>query len=950
MKILVVEDEKTTSEELQKRLQTLGYTVLAAGSGEAVLKTAELHPDLVLLDISKPDNMKVVEAIGAQFAIPVVYTVHNDELQKAATREPYQYILKPFHNKDIHTTIELAFLIHERNQKNQESQPEEKYRSLVEQSLQGIAIIRNSRILFANTVFARMFCNEDIIGYPLEEVLASVHPEDRAIILQQVCDCTAGKSVQHTRVRVICCKEEQWLELLVTCIQYGGEPALQVVVGDITERKKMEEVLLRSEEKFKRLFELFPDGIVTLDMKGVITSCNTATTILTGFSKDEIVGKHISKLGFLRARDIPRYLKLFSSIIRGKEPDIGEVIWHHKDGTPHRAEIRVKLLEEGRTVGILVVTRDITARKRAEEQLRESEEKYKNIVRSAPDGILTFDVKGVVTSCNTAYTRLTGFSEEEIVGKHFTKLPVARMRDIPRYVKVFNSLVRGKAPEPFEFEWIHKDGTTHMGEAHISLMKRGRKTTGFQAISRDITQRKKAKEALQSERDKLKALFEGLDRTGIGIDILGVDYKVLHQNEVLREEFGDLTGKLCYEEYIGLEEPCDFCPMVKAVENNTVESAEFVDLHGRHMELISAPLPNPDGTVDKAIEVAIDNTERIKAQKALQESEEQLRNLFENAVIGIYRTTPEGCILMANPALVRMLGYSSYEELAQRNLEKGGFEPRYPRSTFKQRIESEGEIAGLESVWIKRDGTPLFIRENARAVRDTAGTTLYYEGTVEDITEHKKAEEQIKASLKEKEVLLQEIHHRVKNNLQVISSLLSLQSTYTKDDKYTEMFKESQNRIKTMALIHEKLYQSENLASIDFTEYIRALAHSLFLSYEASTDRVALKTEVDTISLGIDTAIPCGLIINELVSNSLKHAFPDRKGEIIIKLRSIDGTIQLTVADNGVGIPDTVDFRNTESLGLRLVTLLAEGQLHGEVKLSRNGGTEFCITFQAESY
>lgn len=215
-----------------------------------------------------------------------------------------------------------------------------------------------------------------------------------------------------------------------------------------------------------------------------------------------------------------------------------------------------------------------------------------------------------------------------------------------------------------------------------------------------------------------------------------------------------------------------------------------------------------------------------------------------------------------------------------------------------------------------------------------------------DITERTQAEKQIKKSLREKEVLLREIHHRVKNNLQIISSLLSLQSRYIRDTQYTELLRDSQNRIRSMALIHEKLYQSENLADIDFEGYIRTLINELVRTYNADVDRVAMIIDVEDIPLTIDTAIPCGLIINELVSNSLKHAFPDGKGEICVVLRSVHGSIELHIGDNGVGIPEDIDFRMTETLGLRLVTILAEDQLDGDITLDRREGTIFHIRFK----
>ncbi|HEY9296076.1 MAG TPA: histidine kinase dimerization/phosphoacceptor domain -containing protein, partial [Phormidium sp.] len=224
-----------------------------------------------------------------------------------------------------------------------------------------------------------------------------------------------------------------------------------------------------------------------------------------------------------------------------------------------------------------------------------------------------------------------------------------------------------------------------------------------------------------------------------------------------------------------------------------------------------------------------------------------------------------------------------------------------------------------------------------------------YQQAQAELNERKRTEEQLKTSLKEKEVLLKEIHHRVKNNLQVISSVLRLQTDYIKDEKVLELFKDSQNRIRSMALIHEKLYQSSNLLKINFDEYIRDLGNTLLSSYAASSQAVTLNTEAEEVWLNIDTAIPCGLIINELVSNSLKHAFPSntRENELWVGLRhTSEDQFVLTVRDNGIGFPKDIDFRNTESLGLELVCVFTE-QLDGEIELVQEStiGTTFTITF-----
>jgi two-component sensor histidine kinase len=212
--------------------------------------------------------------------------------------------------------------------------------------------------------------------------------------------------------------------------------------------------------------------------------------------------------------------------------------------------------------------------------------------------------------------------------------------------------------------------------------------------------------------------------------------------------------------------------------------------------------------------------------------------------------------------------------------------------------------------------------------------------------ERKKAQEQIKASLREKEILLKEIHHRVKNNLQIISSLLNLQAEYLKDTQTIAIFKDSQNRIQSMAIVHEKLYQSEDLATINLSDYIQDLVSNLSYSYEVNLESIVFKIDVEDVLLDIDTAIPCGLIINELISNSLKYAFPRGKsGEIWIKLKSsAKNQLRLIVSDNGMGLPENFDFNNTESLGLQLVDALTI-QLKGTIEIDRARGTKFLITF-----
>lgn len=266
----------------------------------------------------------------------------------------------------------------------------------------------------------------------------------------------------------------------------------------------------------------------------------------------------------------------------------------------------------------------------------------------------------------------------------------------------------------------------------------------------------------------------------------------------------------------------------------------------------------------------------------------------------------------------------------------------------------------------RKDGEIKWVREILQKTPELSRTPGKVQGFVRDITKRKLAEETLS---KMQETRIKEIHHRIKNNLQVISSLLSLEAEKFTDKKTLEAFKESQNRVVSMALIHEELYEGKGVDTINFAAYLQKLTSDLFSSYTVEHESVSLKLELEEIYLGMDTAIPLGIVVNELVSNTLKHAFPSGKGgEIDIKLSKAECLIStensdtkegaeeeeklpyvLVVADNGKGIPEEIDFRNPDSLGLQLVTILVE-QIDGCIELQRNEGTKFIIQFgDAES-
>jgi PAS domain S-box-containing protein len=359
------------------------------------------------------------------------------------------------------------------------------------------------------------------------------------------------------------------------------------------------------------------------------------------------------------------------------------------------------------------------------------------------------------------------------------------------------------------------------------------------------------------------------------------------------------------------------------------------------------------GSMARAVEVFRENAlEKQKAEEALKISEINYRTIFDTANDAFFiHDLNSGEILDVNRKMCEMYGYTREESL---QIDVGAISegaPPYSQSEAMGWMQKAAEGTPQIFEWKCRRKTGELFWVEINLKRITIGNEDRLLAVVRDIGERKADAERIIRALEEKEVLLREVHHRVKNNLQVITSLLRLQSDTIKDQKIAEMFQESRERIRSMALIHEKLYRSEDLASIDFNGYIKGLITGLFRSHGTDPGRIATRLEIEAVPLELDQAIPCGLIVNELVSNSLKYAFTkERKGEISVTLRSHGADeVALTVSDDGGGIPENVNFKNADTLGMELVSILAEDQLEGNIDLDRTNGTTFRICFRLQT-
>jgi PAS domain S-box-containing protein len=333
-------------------------------------------------------------------------------------------------------------------------------------------------------------------------------------------------------------------------------------------------------------------------------------------------------------------------------------------------------------------------------------------------------------------------------------------------------------------------------------------------------------------------------------------------------------------------------------------------------------------------------------QKNLREISDYKYALDESCIVAI--TDQKGIIKHANSNFCRISKYSAEELIGQdHRIINSGFHPKeYIRDLWV--TISKGKVWRGELRNKAKDGTYYWVDTTIVPFLNENKKPYQYVSIREDITSRKLMEEMLKISLKEKEVLIREIYHRTKNNMQVISSLLGLKAALIDDDQIKNLLQDMKDRIQTIAMVHQKLYQSQNLSRINLKDYISDLANLIVTSHSNDPDKISLVMDLESINIELDIAVPCGLIINELLSNSIKYAFPgDRKGIINIILKKLDDEIiELIVSDDGIGIPEESEYMNRNTLGMQLLKGISEDQLMGKINISTNNGMNCSIRFK----
>ncbi|MBI5680538.1 MAG: PAS domain S-box protein [Methanobacterium sp.] len=758
------------------------------------------------------------------------------------------------------------------------------------------------------------------------------------------------------------------VEYITTPIIESGEIQGAVVIfHDISDRIEMESALKDSEERFREVFNEVNDIITLIELEkdgraGNYIEVNDVALKTLGYSLDEFLQMTPADIG--KKGEVTRD-KVNTLLNEGKVTF--ERTYITKDGHEVPVEINSHIFTfKGKKVA-LSVARDISERKKAEDQTRIEHQKLLDIIEFLPDATFVIDNDKKVIAWNKAIEDMTGVSKDKIMGKgnYEYSLPFYGYRR-----PILIDLIFSDATEvELKYDYIKRKEDTLYTEIFVNNLFDGKGAYLFGKASplydgkwniigaietiRDISENKKAEDALKESEEKFRELFNSandmislnyMEKDGSPGKFIEINDAGCERLDYTKDEFLNMTPK----DIVAPEKLAEMPQNAEKLRKKGYAEYEMVHLtkDGRKIpvEVNNHLFKFKEKTV--ALAISRDITDRKEAEKVIIASENRYRTLFEISPEYIVLLSAEGMVLDINNTVQELTGFKKDEIIGMPFME---LDTTYKDdvSFYNQLIVdlmSGKEVDPFETKMIDKEGKTHILKVYAKKFKleDHEGILT----VADDITTIKEVENELKLSLKEKEMLLKEIHHRVKNNLMVISSLLNLQSQYIKDKEALGIFKESQSRAKSMALIHERLYRSTDLKRIDFGEYIRTLTTDLFRTYVPDASLIKLIMDVENIMLDINTSVPLGLIVNELVSNSMKHAFPDKmKGEIEVDFKLQGDNFMLSVADNGVGFPENIDFKNTDSLGLQLVNSLVS-QIDGEINLDKENGSKFTVLFK----
>lgn len=766
----------------------------------------------------------------------------------------------------------------------------------------------------------------------------------------------------------------------------------KVLQNEILERKKIEEEFIQNQQYTNSIISSSLDIICSSNNDGVIKEYNKAAEQAFGYTPEEISNKSISIL----YADKETYFKV-SKELKEKHTFVGEIKNRRKNGEIFTSFLSASVLYDssGKNIGTMGVSRNITELKKAEKQLIESEEKYRDIFENATDLIQSVDRDGKILYVNNSWKKTLGYSERELSSK--TIFDIIHSDGLIHYKNFFNRIMtKGlDKSEKVLFEFKTKDNEKVTVEGYISCKKEENKTISTRAILRDVTEEIKNDRRQAVYNNIAKIITEETDSDTLYENVRKELGKVVNTDIFIisRKKDGETIEFPYYYDYTkggkiekdqrknkkGINEYFlkERKPKILYREelDKFLEKKEYKLIGKKSKVFVGVPLKIKNKTIgvlsvqsytnrdeysdytvqildfiSGALALAV---QRIADENIIYEQSARLKSIIESSSHMFWTYDKQKGVTSFNKKFsdeIDLLYGTKPKIIKDQKIVNRVIRDDRDQPFWDQQYEKvfKGKTAQFTVEKSKLNGDIVVNEIFLNPIFNEDNSVLEVSGISHDVTEKKLAEEELKESLKEKEVLLKEVHHRVKNNMQVISSILNLQSSYIKDEKTQNIFKESQNRIKAMAFIHESLYQTNDFSKIKFSEYITGLSKNLLHSYDIFDGLVDLKLNIGEVYLNLDLSIPCGLIINELVSNSLKYAFEEgERGTISIDLFNDNGIIRLSVSDSGKGLPKNIDYRDTDSLGLQLVVTLVE-QINGELELDNTKGANYKIAFKQE--
>jgi PAS domain S-box-containing protein len=727
------------------------------------------------------------------------------------------------------------------------------------------------------------------------------------------------------------------------------------------ELRRAREELEISRQRYFDLYDQAPSSYLTIDEHGLIREANLTAATLLGEPR-----------GVLHAQPFSRYVHKLNQntyylhrrlLVKNGEQQTYDLRMVKKGGTEFWAQVTATLERDGdggAQVSHITVT-DITERKQSEDALLRANERLDMAKIAAGAGVWDWDVVSGRIEWSPEMFRLFGIDPGKDTAGFDSWRAALHPEDRQAATERIESAVREGSILDSEYRVLLPDGTIRWINARgRTVYDRHGQPVRMLGICMDVTSRRLTEEALRYSEDRYRSLVE------LSPDAVFVNRnnRIVFVNQAAVRLFGASSA----DELVG-KDPFDlrlpeYHATFRARNERCLDGEATPHIEGKILRLDGSIVDVEEAAArfeteeGEAIQVILrDITERKRGEEKLRELTQRLAYHVDNSPLAVVEWGPDMRLTRWAGEAERIFGWKAEEVLGKRMED---FQWIYTGDQALVAEVSADLQAGTnprrfsENRNYRKDGSVIFCEWYNSSFVDPSGNLKSILSLILDITARKEAETALQESLAEKEVLLREVHHRVKNNLASIVGLLELQKEGITDEAALDSLKELSDRVLSMSLIHERLYRSKNMARIEFQPYLSELASQLLASYGAGSC-ISCRVEAMGVEAGLDTAIPIGLIVNELVTNAIKYAFPKgipRQGseecEIVISALMEDDTCTLTVSDNGAGMPPDLDWRSCPSLGLRLVSMLGEHQLGGQLRLDRAEGTCFVLTFSEQ--